>query len=720
MKRFFSLLFITAFGVFCAFMIFLLTLNEDSLKNTLLAVVQRETGRGMTVSKGFRVYKSLFPEVEMSGVRLFNPDGFSTPLFIEAERITATVSPLSFVTGAFVLNELTLKGVTLNFEKNAKGADNWHFKPVENDDADEDDIIAGEEDVPEKIVSKIKTFFKNKKIVVKKVSFINAGFSYVDQKRKMMYQMFVPSAKLMSEKSRTVLFVETKIQGKKIEFQGETSAPEALFDDNGTFDFKWTVKGFKTHAMLAGNVTGGLQKGSIDADVSLSSDAIEKFALLYGKKIPAFKKAELKAKLTGNRQTLAMPVFSLTMGTPETAELTVSGAAESVYPVRKGAFDVSMSATDFGRILNNGIGVAPFSLTAKASAFPDGYALSDIVFKAREADMSGDFFMKTGDANGFSLSLVSQRADLSKLFYTIKDFVPVPDEYQSAQFVTSNERLPLFSQKPFPLDFLRKTSGKADISFNDLTLSDGDRAGAISVRAQMENGFFRLAPVRFQNRFALEGDFNARPAVATARFSLKTNNFPIASFLALRGVTEGLVTANVDLTASGNSPAQMAETLKGKLLVFAKDIFLSHAAFQKLQAFLPPSDDITRRPGLKADCLVVNANVQNGVLFSEKQIALQSDVLNVQASGSVMLPVEKVDLNIDTGFKGRDVIKAMSGTLKMKGDLRKPSLSFDAVSKFQRTLDLGMGALFGGMKGAQQALEPTVPNNACAIALGQK
>ncbi len=99
----------------------------------LLPTLERALGRAVTIDGDIRISLSDKPRIEISKLRLHNPDGFKS---ITAARDFGTIDYLvlevdapAFVRGQMIVKELSGDGAHFHLMRNAQGLTNWVFDP---------------------------------------------------------------------------------------------------------------------------------------------------------------------------------------------------------------------------------------------------------------------------------------------------------------------------------------------------------------------------------------------------------------------------------------------------------------------------------------------------------------------------------------------------------------------------------------------------------------
>jgi uncharacterized protein involved in outer membrane biogenesis len=103
--------------------------DHDRLVALLSAEALRQTGRQLHVDGRLSLRLLPWPAVTLEGVRLANPDGLSRPDMLQARSVVFEVSLRPLFSRRVELRRVTLAGVDLLLEADARGRGNWVFTP---------------------------------------------------------------------------------------------------------------------------------------------------------------------------------------------------------------------------------------------------------------------------------------------------------------------------------------------------------------------------------------------------------------------------------------------------------------------------------------------------------------------------------------------------------------------------------------------------------------
>ncbi len=113
---------VAGFGAFAVW-----ALNPSSLKPSLVAAVERATGRELTIAGDMAIKLSLTPTISMEDVSLSNPPGFSRPEMVKVERVELGLALLPLLGHRFEVDHITLVRPDISLETDGTGQPNWVF-----------------------------------------------------------------------------------------------------------------------------------------------------------------------------------------------------------------------------------------------------------------------------------------------------------------------------------------------------------------------------------------------------------------------------------------------------------------------------------------------------------------------------------------------------------------------------------------------------------------
>ena len=110
--------------------VFIARFNPNAYTPQIIAAVQRETGRTLTINGPIRLQLSLTPTLAASNLSLANPDGFADPYLLTLDKVQAQIALLPLFSHRVDILNLKLTGTRLYLERNAAGQADWKFSPA--------------------------------------------------------------------------------------------------------------------------------------------------------------------------------------------------------------------------------------------------------------------------------------------------------------------------------------------------------------------------------------------------------------------------------------------------------------------------------------------------------------------------------------------------------------------------------------------------------------
>jgi uncharacterized protein involved in outer membrane biogenesis len=125
----FSILGLLGLAVVASVVIALLgiTLNLDTIRPVVEKVVSIALDRDARITGSVILKPTLKPTLEMRGVRIDNPEGWSDPVFAAVDLARVQVSLVPLLKKQVDVGEITCENVTLNLETSKQGKNNWDF-----------------------------------------------------------------------------------------------------------------------------------------------------------------------------------------------------------------------------------------------------------------------------------------------------------------------------------------------------------------------------------------------------------------------------------------------------------------------------------------------------------------------------------------------------------------------------------------------------------------
>ena len=495
------------------------------------------------------------------------------------------------------------------------------------------------------------------------------------------------------------------------------------------------VKGIGTEIAVKGEFTK--KTGKVAAEAEVKGGDLARTAAFAGVSLPDFGAFETSASVSGALGRLSVPSFYISLGQADTMLLKVSGRAESVTPLKDLTAQISVAAPNISAVKGlEALTLAPLYLSANAAASGNRYALNDISLKASQSDLKGNAVFVNGPAPDVSVKLVSGLLNLADLIRERRDIVVSAQttrgtsKVQPATETVKTRKTPsvapvpssparqeegLFPSDPLPFDLLKKADAALSVKISKLIAADETDLGAVALSAVLKNGVFTLSDFKIANFLSLSARMDASSGkTAAASAALKINKLPLTMFLAKKGVSAGVVSANVNLNGKGGSVKKIASSANGKILLTIDGLAFQNAWLSGMKRFLPT--DMTGKE-LKAQCFVVNTPVKNGVISSDGQIAFEALPMMGQVNAKADLSTEKLSGQVLLSSSKPSVWSAMTGISELGGTLAHPRITVNPQGVLDNAVSYGLAFLIGGKQMAKQTVAVKL-DNPCKKALG--
>lgn len=281
----------------------------------------------------------------------------------------------------------------------------------------------------------------------------------------------------------------------------------------------------------------------------------------------------------------------------------------------------------------------------------------------------------------------------------------------------------VFSAENFDLSILDSINAKITVS-GEKILADHLAISQLTLTAVLTDGQLTIKPFSFgigdgalHNTLVLDNRGN----IPQLSLSSRGGGFNLGEVLKKADSTDLLVgapvTMDISLQSRGESPAALAGSLSGQILVDIGagqignqylNLVGADLTAQLLRALNPFSQQ--KAAYTQLECAVVNLNVREGIIQYDKKIAAKTDKMTIISSGIIDLKKETLAIGIvpkprkDTKGLGLGAGSLVS-TAQLEGTLANPQLGINAANTAKTGAKI-YGALVTG--GASLLLEGLV------------
>jgi uncharacterized protein involved in outer membrane biogenesis len=267
---------------------------------------------------------------------------------------------------------------------------------------------------------------------------------------------------------------------------------------------------------------------------------------------------------------------------------------------------------------------------------------------------------------------------------------------------------PVFTEQEIPMSFLASANGTFELQADELftrrmrMLNNRIKGEVLDGRLNID----RMSTDGYRGQLASHLSITPDPDYG-ARLSFSANSSQL--ILNLTGHSPQDMTqmpafdVDLKLEATGSTLRDLAASMNGYINTqstggqvrnvqkeSAKDLLLA-----KLFSSISPST--AKQEVIEISCVAAIMKVSDGVLSLDPGIALQSEKLNVFATGNINLGTEKIDVNFRTQTRNAAKVSAselISPYVKLSGTLANPSVAIDPKGTL---LSGGAAYLSGGL-----------------------
>jgi AsmA family protein len=293
----------------------------------------------------------------------------------------------------------------------------------------------------------------------------------------------------------------------------------------------------------------------------------------------------------------------------------------------------------------------------------------------------------------------------------------------------------LFPDTPLPLAILRVADAAGQAKVGRLVVSPKREFTAVEIHFTLHEGHLDVPLLKgatFGGTVDAHGTLdlpsNGSPTIALA---VDAHNLDLGAELAAldvrREVKGGKTSVKADLHARGATLHEWAASASGNVTAIAGPATIVNAkldpdnAFDRVAKAANPFRD--KDPTTELKCAVVRLPLADGVAHIDRSVAVETQKLGVSVSGTLDLRNESIDLTFKPQLReGIPIdIPQVAELVRLRGPLRSPNVTIDAVASVATAARIGAAVGTGGLSEVANALFGAVTRGGagpCAVALG--
>ena len=397
--------------------------------------------------------------------------------------------------------------------------------------------------------------------------------------------------------------------------------------------------------------------------------------------------------------------------------LTTQGTLTNLKTKPTAKLTAALSMGESSKLWN----LKPFNLDTKVLFTPQMLVLSDIVMDVGKSDLKGNVQINLTE----NIPFIHSR--LNSVYFDIHDLIAIQKKNPTQQTAAAASPKKIFGTDSLPFNLLRKV--KADIQFNigHFKFSDEfpDYADIACSSVIKENQLQATALIKIMGG-KINSQLNANAIQKTVTLAAQARDIRLEKIKSLeKSIRGSLASADINVTARGDTMHQLASSMNGKILgeisageIISKEFNSLPATLNIIKGKNNSLSFSTQDQKTKLLCGAINVPVNNGIISSDNQIALETDTLNFVVNGQINLKEENLHLTMipsvsETRGMANELL-TLSQSVQLTGPWTAIKTGVDPL-KATQTLAQVIGQKLSGEKVQNPKVEPTA---LCQAVLG--
>ncbi len=575
---------------------------------------------------------SLVPKLSIKDLVVQNPDGFevSEP-FAVVGTTDFTVSIMPLFHGLVQVDAVHLSGAKIYMYQ--KGAlNNWTFSKEEKIEKKEAEV------------SHTQRQFDIRRVKVDQFSISDSLITYIsDQKQ----ETAVLNSFALSQLQNATMQLTYK--GVPMQLNFSTSNLLQVLRSGYMNDFTLNARAYDGLVKISGQIENIYTLKNMNFTFDVSSPDFGKTLLLMGEKelseLASGKPFSMVFMIQGSLNSFKLA--GLTAEIKNMANLQLNSVVENV--TTKPKISVKASGGVKSHDITNKYGIQPVTIDLDTLYADKKVLLNKLslyinrsdIFAKGEVDLSQTIPFVKGQVYSNYFDLADVVAE--------KEVLPGKKVEETAFNETKNKKI--------DLSFLKKANGELKVSFANLKIMKTDKdyhEGSFSI--YLNNGLLSVNPYRFD---FLNGNINgnAKVDVASNPMTLSLNLKGLGLMISdLKEVSPHLrnATANilVDVQSKGDTIKSLMGTLTGDIRAQVSSGLIVNKWFNSLPALI---GIVTKNSAFsyadtetqsELNCAALKLDIKNGVIKSDKNIAIETAMMNLVVSGDIDFANETLSLSL--------------------------------------------------------------------------
>lgn len=701
-KRIFGILFILLFLVVIALIIFFMTFDLNRYKDLAAQKLTTILDRPVKI-ESMHTKLALIPTITITGFKIENNEPFQDKaplLFIQKMDAELELAPL--LNSQINIHKITLDEASINLFKN-KDTNNWILSPA-----------------PQKNTQNTAPSKSNAKIDLQKsirLNIVTIGVlkgTFEDSGKK-----YTASINNLEMKNFHMLSGEILYNKQKFNFNLNAGSIFDLLNQTPNFPYDIKVQSRLANITLNGKIGDFKALTGLQTTLSIRTNNLKNLLSFMGithALIPT-QNAQLQLQTSGSTKELAIKQLNFNINSDK--DLMISGTGTLRDLLQNPVLTLDTKAQLQENKLSELWHVQPMTLTGDFTMTPTSFKTKTTTLDANRSDMrlAADAQLK-GKILNISLAVGSN-------FLNIYDFIKKQDRKSEE----SNQQTPKQStaQKvQIPWDMMKKINLNLNLNINHLQANDWftDYIG-VTTQSTLYDGVLKFPFELSTLNGKITGTINANSNNQTIGYNITGSNLNLNGLRPLNQEIQNVVLqTKLNGTTKGATIDHLINNLNGKIIAETNQGEIINKWFVSL----PKALNLTKKKQnvsfsnndtrFMITCAAANIDIKNGVITGKDQLALETNMLDLIAGGSIDLPQKTMNILIHPSISDgtADDWTALSKYIRIAGPFDKLKPTVDTEQVTNSLIKTGINKLAGIE--TQETTTPKTSGGLCQNVLG--
>ena len=676
LKLFLSLIII----VFIAGGIFLWTFDLNRYRETITLQLSQALGRPVTI-ENMEMKLSLIPTIRASRITIGNPSTFnaSEPL-LSAEAMDLTIALPPLINKEIQVKDIQIMNVTVNFIQTAEGNNlvvEATNAPAQSGKAKTNTNVAATNN-PYLSQLSVDTITANQVII-----------NYLNQEQKEQIKLTDLTIRQLKAISGTITYHKIPIQ-----LSANLDLLQ-LIQMGNNFIFNVQINALDTKTKVSGNIADMKKLQNILLNLDIEAENLSKTASQFNIALPSqITKATLSGILKGGLDRISIQSFALKLD--NIVDIDLRGSLEGL-PTNPQATLTATVAVQNGSVIAQ-TGIKPMNITLKTKIQKDSAEISQFTINANRSDINAAFKANWNEA------LINLTGIINSNFLNPNDIYQAVVQNDTQGNASATQSKGSAQAKADSDHFINKLNARINWNLKNIELAEnsGEYYG-VTAKTVLNNGVFTGNPIQIKTiagiiNAALRVQGLADPSPKT-QLTFAGENIDLDKIKTLRSYLSGS-TANLsgNVKTSGLDTQTALAHLTGNVEVEITQGKVVNQEFNDLPHEIGLTEKNKSFSYSKTDsesvlnCAAFNLKMNNGLINLDKNVAVETSVLDVVLSGIINLPAQTLSLSLEPSLPNGGYNRLMNAAqlIKIEGSFSNPKMRLDTQKIISKGIEKGV------------------------------